>query len=145
MPILCEIVTQERLVFSEEVDSVNVPGVEGRMGILPNHAPLLTTLSVGELVVSQDGVEQVFAIGGGVLDVGPTKVTVLADVAEHSEEIDQARAEKAKEEAERLLAEGVDKTTNPDEYMRLMESIQRANLRLNTVRKRGGSGNRFQN
>ncbi len=145
MPILCEIVTQERLVFSEEVDSVNVPGVEGRMGILPNHAPLLTTLSVGELIISQDGVEQAFAIGGGVLDVGPTKVTVLADVAEHSDEIDQERAERAKEEAERLLAEGVDRTTNPDEYMRLMESLQRANLRLDTVRKRNSGGNRFQN
>ncbi len=145
MPILCEIVTQERLVFSEEVDSVNVPGVEGRMGILPNHAPLLTTLSVGELVIKQNGAEQTFAIGGGVLDVGPTKVTVLADVAEHSDEIDQERATRAKEEAERLLAEGVDKTTDPDEYMRLMESLQRANLRLSTVKKRGGSGNRFQN
>ena len=88
MSVLCEIVTQERLVFSGQVDMVVVDGVEGRMGILPNHAPLLTTLQISELRVTAGDTEEVFALGGGVLEVRPDRVTVLADVAEHEAEID---------------------------------------------------------
>ena len=91
MPIQCEIVTQERLVFSGEVDAVNLPGSEGRLGILPNHTPLLTTLSYGEIIVRQGGEEQYFAVGGGFAEVQPTEVIILAASAAHGEEIDIPR------------------------------------------------------
>ena len=99
MPIRCEIVTQERMVFSEDVDSVNLPGIEGRMGILPHHSPLLTVLDFGEVIIKQAGREEYFAIGGGFAEVQPDKVIILADSAEHAEEIDEAKAEEARQKA----------------------------------------------
>lgn len=101
MPILCEIVTQERAVFSGEVDAVNLPGSEGRLGILPNHTPLLTTLDYGEVIVRRGGEELYFAVGGGFAEVQPTKVIVLADSAEYAEEIDVQRALAARQRAEK--------------------------------------------
>ena len=83
MPIAVEVVTPERIVFSEpEADMVIVPGVEGEMGILPRHAPVLTTLGYGELIVRKGRAEERFAIFGGVVDIRPDKVVVLADLAE---------------------------------------------------------------
>ena len=81
MPIHCDIVTQERIVFSDDVDMVVAPGADGVLGILPHHSPLLTTLQFGELLIRKGGQEQSFAIGGGILEVRPDKVTVLADAA----------------------------------------------------------------
>ena len=82
MPIHIELVTQERKIFEEpEADIVIVPAVEGEMGVLPNHAPVLTTLSFGELVVRKGDAEERFAIYGGVVDVRPDKIVVLADLA----------------------------------------------------------------
>ena len=100
-----EVVTGEREVLVEDdVDMVVAPGVEGQLGILPRHAPLITTLLPGELRISKGGNEQVLAVGGGFLEVGPTRVMVLADTAEHAEEIDLARAEEARRRAEAALA-----------------------------------------
>lgn len=105
MPIHLEIVTIERRVYSEDVDMVIAPGSEGEMGILPHHTPLLTQLQEGILRVKREGGEELFAIGGGIMEVLPTKVIVMADAAEHSDEIDVARAERARERAEVLLRE----------------------------------------
>src|SRR5690606_35294895 len=92
---------------SGQVDTVNVPGVEGRMGILPNHSPLLTLLDFGEVYIRKNGVEEYFAIGGGFLEVQPDHVTILADSAEQADEIDVDRAENAKRQAEEVMRTGV--------------------------------------
>src|SRR5689334_22793728 len=88
MPIRVEIVSQDRPVFEGDVDIVVAPGEEGEMGILPHHSPLLTTLKPGVLRVRTAGHEEAFAISGGVMEVQPTIVTVLADSAERADEID---------------------------------------------------------
>lgn len=105
MPLRLEIVTGERLVFSDEVDMVIAPGVEGQLGILPKHAPLITALSIGELRVKKGQEELSFAIGGGFMEVYKDKVIVLADTAERAEEIDIARAEEARRRALESLKE----------------------------------------
>jgi F-type H+-transporting ATPase subunit epsilon len=134
MPIQCEIVTQERTVFSGLVDSVNLPGAEGRMGILPNHTPLLTTLDFGEVYIRRDGQEEFFAIGGGFAEVQPDKVIVLADSAEHVAEIDLQRAEEARNRAEKMMAEGVPE--DPEFYAQVRASLQRAQVRLDVAKRR---------
>ena len=134
MPIQCDIVTQERTVFSGEVDSVNLPGSEGRMGILPNHTALLTTLDFGEVVVRKGDQEEFFAIGGGFVEVQPDHVSVLARTAEHADEIDLARAEAARERAVELLRDGP-----PPDMSRLAAletALRRSNVRLKVARKR---------
>jgi len=98
-----EIVTAERVVFSDNVDVVVAPGVEGQLGILPHHAPLMTMLLPGELRVRKGGEEFSLAISGGFLEVRPDRIIVLADAAERAEEIDIARAEAAKRRAEEQL------------------------------------------
>ncbi len=111
MGIKLDIVTAERVVFSEDVDVVVAPGIEGELGILPHHAPLMTTLQVGELRVKKGGEEFSLVISGGFLEVRPDRIIVLADVAERAEEIDVARAEAAKRRAQERLssrATGVD-------------------------------------
>lgn len=133
MPIHCDIVTQERTVYSADVDAVNLPGSEGRLGILPNHTPLLTTLGFGEVIVRKDGIEEFFAIGGGLAEVQPDKVTVLADSAEHVEEINIRRAEEARARALKLMAEGVPE--DPERYAQIRASLQRAQIRIDVARK----------
>jgi len=86
MPLQLEIVTPERQVYSDTVDSVQVPGSEGELGVLPHHAPLVSTLGVGELRFRKDGTEESFAIVGGFLQVRPDRVVVLAETADRSEE-----------------------------------------------------------
>jgi len=103
--IKLDIVTAERVVFSEDVDVVVAPGVEGQLGILPHHAPLMTTLQPGELRVKRGGEEFSLAISGGFLEVRPDRIIILADTAERAEEIDVARAEEAKRRAEERLSE----------------------------------------
>ena len=103
--IRLDIVTAERMVFSEDVDMVIAPGVQGQLGILPHHTPLMTTLESGELRVKKGGEEISLAISGGFLEVRPDRVVVLADAAERAEEIDIARAEEAKRRAEQRIAE----------------------------------------
>ncbi len=103
--ITLDIVTVERTVYSEEVDMLIAPGVEGQLGILPHHTPLMTTLQAGELRIKKGGEEVSLAISGGFLEVRPDRVVVLADAAERVEEIDVARAEAAKRRAQERLAE----------------------------------------
>lgn len=142
MPIHCDIVTQDRQLFSGEVDIVVAPGTDGEMGILPHHAPLLTTLNYGVLKVRRGGKEEVFAIAGGVMEVQPDIVTVLADAAENVEEIDVARAEAARQRAEELLKAGP--PPNTEAYLALEAAIRRSNLRLKVARqfarRTGGPG-----
>jgi F-type H+-transporting ATPase subunit epsilon len=106
MPIQLDIVTPERLAFSEEVDAVTVPGSEGELGILPHHAPLVSTLGVGELRIRKGSTEEAFAIFGGFLQVLPDKVVVLAETADMASEIDVERAQEARREAEKTLESG---------------------------------------
>lgn len=103
--IKLDIVTPEESVFSDEVDMLVAPGMEGQLGILPHHAPLMTILGIGELVIRNGNEEQYLAIGGGYLEVQPDRVIVLADVAERAEDIDVARAEAARERAQRSMVE----------------------------------------
>ncbi len=134
MPIQCDIVTQERTVFSGMVDSINLPGSEGRMGILPNHTALLTTLGFGEVVLRTGGEEEYFAIGGGFADVQPDHVTILADSAEYAEEIDIDRAAEARQRAEQFMVEGVPE--DPERYAQIRASLMRAQIRLDVAQKR---------
>jgi len=133
MPIRCEIVSQDRLVYEGEADIVVVPGVSGEMGILPNHAPLLSTLKYGILTVRHQGEEEVFTIAGGVVEVQPDIITVLADAAENVQEIDIARAETARKRAEEYLAKGPPPDT--DEYLAMEAALRRSNLRLEAARR----------
>ena len=134
MPIQCDIVTQERMVFSGQVDAVNLPGVEGRMGILPHHSPLLTMLDFGEVMVCTAGHEEYFAIGGGFVEVQPDHVTILADSAEQADEIDVDRAEHARQQAEEIMRTGV--KDDPDRIAAVRASLLRAEARLNVGRRR---------
>ena len=101
--IKLDVVTAEREVFSEDVDSVVAPGVEGQLGILPHHAPLMTMLQPGELWVKQGDAELCLTITGGFLEVRPDRIIILADAAERAEDIDVSRAEEAKKRAEERL------------------------------------------
>jgi len=139
MTLLLEIVTPERLVFSEEVDSVVCPGVEGELGVLPHHSPLLTTLGVGELRIRRGGEEEFFAIAGGFLQVRPDKVVVMAETADMASEINLEAAEEARREAERALAEGFEE---PADLARARASLQRALLRIRVAERRRREGPR---
>ena len=102
--IRLDIVTPERVIYSGEVDVLIAPGIEGQLGILPHHAPLMTMLQAGELTVRKGEEEVYVAIFGGFLEVRPDRVIILADASERAEEIDVARAETAKHQAEQNLA-----------------------------------------
>lgn len=135
MPLQCEIVTQERTVFSAEVDTVNLPTPEGRMGVLPNHMVMLTTLGFGEVVVRRGGEEEYFAIGGGFAEILPDRVTLLADSAEYAEEIDVERAQQARERAEQAMREGI--PDDSERYAQIEASLRRAQARIEISRRRG--------
>lgn len=127
-----DIVTAERVVYSEEVDMIVAPGAEGQLGILPHHAPLMTTLQAGELRVKRGGEEDSLAISGGFLEVRPDRVIVLADTAERAGEIDMARAEAAKQRAEQRL---VDRRAPGLDEARVETALRRAMARLTVVEK----------
>ena len=133
MPIRCEIVSQDRMVFEGDVDIVVLPGSAGEMGILPHHAPLLTTLKYGIVKVRTKDKEEIFAVAGGVAEVQPNIVTVLADAAENIREIDLDRAEAARKRAEEMLEKGVPADT--DTYLAVEAALRRSNLRLDAVRR----------
>ena len=103
MPLLLEIVTPERLAYSDTVDSVQLPGSEGELGVLPHHAPLVSMLGVGELRIRKGGQEESFAIAGGFLQVRPDRVVVMAETADMASEIDLERAQEARRDAERAI------------------------------------------
>jgi F-type H+-transporting ATPase subunit epsilon len=127
-----DIVTAERVVFSDDVDVVIAPGVEGQLGILPHHAPLMTMLMPGELLVRKSGEEFSLAISGGFLEVRPDRIIVLADAAERVEEIDIARAEAAKRRAEELLSQRGPEIDTAQAEAALRRSI----VRLKVVERR---------
>jgi F-type H+-transporting ATPase subunit epsilon len=133
MPIRCEIVSQDRMVFEGDADIIVVPGVNGEMGILPHHAPLLSTLGFGILKVRRQGEEEVFAISGGVIEVQPTIVTILADAAENVMEIDVARAQEAKRRAEKILQEVP--PSDADAYAAIERQLRKSNLRLQAAQR----------
>ncbi len=133
MPIRCEVVSQDRIVFQGDVDIVNLPGVEGDMGILPNHSPVLTLLRFGVVSVKTKTDEQFFTVAGGVAEVQPDQVTILADAAENVDEIDIHRAEMARKRAEDALAKTPQ--TQTDEYLAIQAAMRRSNLRLDAVRR----------
>lgn len=133
MPIRCEIVSQDRMVFEGDADIIIAPGIEGEMGILPNHAPLLSNLKYGILRVRSQGREEAFTIAGGILEVTPHLVTVLADAAENVAEIDVARAEAAKRRAEEMLKQGP--PPGSDAYLAIEAALRRSNLRLEAAQR----------
>ncbi len=133
MSIRCEIVSQDRLVFQGEADMVLIPGELGEMGVLPNHAPLLSTLKFGILKVRYQGKEDVFTVAGGVVEVQPDIVSVLADAAENVLEIDVARAEASRRRAEEYLKAGPPPDT--DSYLAMEASLRRSNLRLEAAQR----------
>ena len=133
MTIRCEIVSQDRLVFEGDVDIVVLPGSDGEMGILPNHAPLLSTLKMGIIKVRHGGEEDLYTVTGGVVEVQPDIITILADAAEDIGEIDIARAEAAKQRAEDLLKDGPPEDV--DAYLAIEAALRRSNLRLEAARK----------
>ena len=141
MPIQLEIVTPERLVYEDEVDSVNVPGVEGELGILPHHAPLVSTLGYGELRIRKGGAEESFAIVGGFVQVRPDKVVVMAETADLASEIDLERAEEARREAERALETGY---TEGADLSAARAALQQALMRIRVAERRHREGPRHR-
>jgi F-type H+-transporting ATPase subunit epsilon len=134
MTIRCEIVSQDRTVFSGDVDIVLIPGSAGEMGILPKHAPVLTTLKYGVVKVRRGGREDLYTVAGGVAEIQPDVVTILADRgSENIEEIDIDRALAAKKRAEEYLAKGL--PAELDRYEIMEAALRRANLRLDAVRR----------
>lgn len=137
MPIRLEIVTPERAVLTDDVDMVIAPGSEGYLGILPHHAPLLTTLGPGELRIKKGGVETSFAVFGGFMDVRPDRVVILTDAAESADEIDESRAEAARGRAREALQAGGPVGL---EEARARASLERAMVRLRVSERRRRRG-----
>jgi F-type H+-transporting ATPase subunit epsilon len=136
MSIKLDIVTAERSVFSEEVDVVVAPGIEGQLGLLPHHTPLMTTLQAGELRVRKGGEEFSLVISGGFLEVRPDRIIVLADAAERTDEIDLARAEEAKRRAQEYLS----RHTHDVDTARAEAALSRSLARLKVGEKRRRRG-----
>jgi F-type H+-transporting ATPase subunit epsilon len=127
-----QVVSQEEELFSGEVDIVLAPGEEGQLGILPNHAPLIAQLAIGELVTRAGEEEYAFAVHGGFIHVLPDQVIVLADVAERVEEIDVERAERARQRA----LETLEKSPPPEERRLTETALRRSRVRLKLAGER---------
>jgi F-type H+-transporting ATPase subunit epsilon len=141
VPILLEIVTPERLAYSDEVDSVQIPGSEGELGILPHHAPLVATLGIGELRIRKGGGEESFAVVGGFVQVRPDKVVVMAETADMASEIDLERAQQARREAERALETGFHEGAD---LAAARAALQQALLRIRVAERRHREGPRHR-
>ncbi|MGF1678781.1 MAG: ATP synthase F1 subunit epsilon [Candidatus Methylacidiphilales bacterium] len=133
MALQLEIITPERLAYSETVDSVVLPGAEGELGILSGHVPLMTTTQPGELRVLQGGQIHHLAVGEGFIEVTGTKVTVLTDMALQESEIDEGHVEEALQRAQQALA---DKEAGSEEAAALMASISKSLAQLNLKRRK---------
>ena len=127
-----EIVTPEKMVVKDTAEECQIPGKNGYLGILPGHAPLITELAVGEITYKNQGYTHHLAVAWGFAEVLPDKVTVLAETAERSEEIDLHRAEEAKQRAEERLKSG---STEVD-YDRAENALQRAETRIQVAEKK---------
>ena len=132
MPLTVEIVTAERSVLQDTADMVIAPSVEGVVGILPRHAPMVALLKPGELRLKKGAEELHIAIAGGIMQVEAQRVVVLADAAERAEEIDEARAREAVERARLRMAEAKER----GEAASLQAAIERANVRLRVAERR---------
>ena len=130
--MMLEIITAERQVYGEEVDMVIAPGIDGQLGILPHHAPLMTVLQPGEITIRRGGSDDYLAVTGGFLEVLGNRVSILADAAERSDEIDEERAQEAMRRAQERI------TGQPAEMElgRAVASMRRAQMRLDLVRRR---------
>ena len=138
MPMQLQIITAEREVFSGEVDALVAPGVAGQLGILPNHAPLMTVLQPGELLVRTGGDESYLALSGGYLEVLGNQVIVLADAAEDVDEIDEARAQEALARAQERIAS----RESDIELEQAVASLRRAQVRVTVARRRRSTPHR---
>jgi F-type H+-transporting ATPase subunit epsilon len=141
MTIQLEIVTPERLAYSDTVDAVVLPGSEGELGVLPHHAPLVSTLGIGELRIRKGGAEESFAIVGGFLQVRPDKVVVMAETADMASEIDLEKAQEARREAERALESGFKEGAD---LSAARAQLQQALLRIRVAERRYREGPRHR-
>ena len=138
MPLKVEIVTAEQLVYSEEdVDRLIVPGVEGELGVLTLHAPLLTMIQPGVLRIVKGDDEVEMAITGGFIEVRDNRITILADAAERAEEIDEVRAEEARRQAQRRLEERVAEVDLAQAQAELARALARIKAVARRRRRRG--------
>lgn len=134
-----EVVTAERELYSGEANIVDAPGADGQLGILPKHAALLSLLGAGPLRIRLDDAEEIIFLSGGFLEVSNNKVTILADTAEHAEEIDEARAEAARRRAQERLSEARSNTERAELQAALARAINRlkvAEIARRTHRRR---------
>ncbi|MEX0783678.1 MAG: F0F1 ATP synthase subunit epsilon [Dehalococcoidia bacterium] len=137
MPLTVEIVTAERVVRTEHgVEVLVAPGAEGQLAILPRHAALMTTLDAGEIIMRRGANEESFVVSGGFMEVKNDRVTVLADAAESSEEIDLARAEAARARAEERLRRYREQNVRDVDLVRAQAALQRALVRLRVAEQR---------
>ena len=141
MPLNLDIVTPERLAYSGSVDSVQVPGADGELGILPHHAPLIANLGAGELRIRTGTTEETFAVFGGFVQVLPDKVVVMAESADLASEIDLERAQEARREAERTLESG---THEAADLAAARATLQQALLRIRVAERRHREGPRHR-
>jgi len=132
MTLRLEVVSPEGRIFTDDVDMVVVPGIEGELGILPHHTPLVTALGTGELRIRQAGTVQFMLISGGFLEVRPDKVVVMAFVAEHSDAIDAAAAAEARRAAEADL----EAVHDPVDLARVRAALQTALMRERIATRR---------
>jgi F-type H+-transporting ATPase subunit epsilon len=128
-----EIVTPEQKIYSDDVDSVVIPGVEGELGVLPEHVPLMTQLLPGELRVLKGGEELRLAVGEGFVEIGPDKVAVLTDMAVKESEIDESAAEEAVQRAEAAMKEH---KLDDEEYATVKASLQKSLALIRVKRRR---------
>ena len=132
MPFHLRIATLEKVVFDSEVSSVTLPGEVGELGILPNHMPLITPLALGEITAKKNGEEFYMTVSGGMVEIQPHRVIVLADQAERAEEIDERLAEEARRRAEMIMKE---KHVDSEAFAAAEAELQKALLRLKVVKK----------
>ena len=140
MSLRLSIMTAERRVYVEDVDMVIAPGIEGQLGILPHHAPLLAALTYGELRLKRGDEEESFAIGGGYMEVQRDRVTVLANTAECVEEIDLKRAEAGRRRVEARLQHRT--TQEKVDFARAEAALCRAMTRIKVTKLRRSRGGR---
>lgn len=129
-----EIVTPESKVYSEDVDMVTLPGVEGEMGIFPMHIPLMTQIAAGEIVARKGGQDFFLAVGDGFVEVTGERVAILTDMAIKADDIDETKAEEARKRAEARLAEKLSDEETATVQAALLHSL----TQLNVKRRRRG-------
>ena len=128
-----KVVTPERTVFQDEIDQVTLPTTTGEITILPNHTPYITVLGFGEIILKKDGKESSLAVSGGFVEFNKNELVVLADMAEMAEEIDLARAEEAKKEAEETMKQKI--TMDESEYALVAAAIEKESARIKVAKK----------